>query len=205
LKFIGVSRRLLSLSAALSCAAVLSGCGGGLFSASAPPTFDLAAVTAFPRHNPAARGQLVVVEPTALALLDSERIVVRSGASEVSYVPGAQWSDKLPRLLQARVVQSFENAHRLRAVGRQGDRLAATYQLLLDIRTFQISVADNAQAEVEITAKILGDRSGRILAARVFRTTAPAAGADGPNAVAALNAALAKLVTELVVWAEQLV
>lgn len=199
----GVGPRLVRLSAALGIAAALSGCGGGLFGSGTPPTYDLTAVRTFPRLNPAARGQLVVVEPTALSLLDSERIVVRTGTSEMSYLPGAQWSDKLPRLVQARVVQSFENAHRLRSVGRQGDRLAATYQLLLDIRAFQIAVGPETNAEIEITAKILGDRNGRILAGRVFKATMPVAALDGPNGSAALDAALAKLITDLVEWTER--
>jgi cholesterol transport system auxiliary component len=184
---------------------MLTGCGGGLLGGSAPTAFDLAAVDAFPRHGSAARGPLVVAEPTTLALLDSDRIAVRSVGDEVSYLPGALWSDKLPRLVQTRIVQSFENAHRLAAVGRQGDRLAATYQLLLDLRAFEIVASNEPHAQIEITAKILDERSGRIVAARVFTAAAPAAGIDGANAVAALNAALATVTRDLVIWTERLV
>jgi cholesterol transport system auxiliary component len=188
------------IAAALALALALAGCAG--FGTRAPSTFDLTAAQDFPRRSGPARGQLIVGEPTALAILDSEKIVVKPAQGEVAYLGSAQWSDRLPKLLQARIVQSFENASRLRAVGRPGERLTADFSLVTDVRAFHVAVADNGVfAEVEISAKIVVDKSGRIVAARVFRWTLPAASSEPPAAVAALDDAFHRVVIEMVLWA----
>ena len=80
------------------------------------------------------------------------------------------------------------------------DKVAADFQLVMDIRAFELSVAEGS-AVVEIAAKIVRDSTGRIAAARVFRATVPSAGTDAPAAVAALNEAFAKVATQMVLWA----
>jgi cholesterol transport system auxiliary component len=165
----------------------------------APATFDLTAPARIPPGGRASRGQLIVGEPTALSVLDNEKIVVRPAQGEVTYLGGAQWSDRLPRLLQARIVQSFENANRLRAVGRPGDRLAADFQLVLDLRAFQWSAATGS-AEVEVSAKVIRDGSGRIAAARVFRASVPVPSTDPASVALALDEAFHRVVADLVAW-----
>lgn len=182
-----------------SCAALGSGTKGP------PPTYDLTAPQAFPRIARAPRGQLVVAEATALGALDSDKIVVRPAPGEIAALADAQWSDRLTKLVQARTIQAFENASRVRAVGRPSDRIASDYQLLLDVRAFEISVPAGPAAEVEISAKIVADRSGRIIAGRVFRATVPAGATQGPAAVAALDAAFARIATDLVLWATKII
>ena len=190
----GVIGRVVGVTLALA----LAGCGGG------PPkaTYDLSAVgrpDVVARSAP--RGLLVVATPTALQILDSERIVVQPGPGEVAYADDAQWTDRLPNLLQARIIQSFENASRLRAVGRPGDRLTPDWQLVTDIRKFGVVVTNGQPtAEVELSAKLVTDRGGRITAARVFSASAPGATA-GAGAASALDRALAVVLHDLVVWA----
>jgi ABC-type uncharacterized transport system auxiliary subunit len=85
-----------------------------------------------------------------------------------------RWSDNLPKLFQQKVVQSFENANYLQAVARPREGLIADHQLLLDIRKFEHTIsADEPVADVEFSAKILGDK-GRIVNAPIFRATAHA-------------------------------
>lgn len=177
---------------------------GGLLSKSPPTAYSLSAAKDFPQRGRAARGQLVVVEPTALAPLDSEKILVRPSPGEAAQLGDAQWEDRLPKLMQARIVQSFENASRLRAVGRPADKIATDFVLVSEVRAFEISAADG-QAVVEIAAKIVRERSGRIIAARVIRASVPAATTQGPGAVEALNEAFMKAARELVLWAERVV
>ncbi|HXN43530.1 MAG TPA: ABC-type transport auxiliary lipoprotein family protein, partial [Xanthobacteraceae bacterium] len=90
-------------------------------------------------------------------------------------------------------------ANYLRAVARPFEGLVADFQLLIDIREFQLSTAAEPVAEIEFSAKILG-QDGRILDARIFRAAAPAKAADAPAAAAALDEAFGKAATELVVW-----
>jgi cholesterol transport system auxiliary component len=52
------------------------------------------------------RLQILVPAPSAVQALDTNRIAARPSASEYAYLPGAVWSDTLPKLLQARLVQT---------------------------------------------------------------------------------------------------
>lgn len=187
---------LLARAAPIVLALALTGC------ASAPvPTFDLSAPSAFAARGGGA-GQLVVVAPTALAALDTERILVEPSPGQITYLPDAQWSDRLPALLQARTIQAFENGSKLRRVARPGDGITADYQLNIDIRTFGVQVsASGAEAVVELSAKVIGLASGKILAAQIFSARVPVSAVNGPGATAALDAASNKVLTDIVKWA----
>ncbi|MGE3248215.1 MAG: ABC-type transport auxiliary lipoprotein family protein [Beijerinckiaceae bacterium] len=172
---------------------LLGGCGSA-----AVETFNLSA----PTQNlggRAGRGQLVVMEPVATAPYDSDRIVVRTAPGSVAYLKGAQWSEQLPRLLQSRIVQTFENSRLLRAVGRPGDRLVATVSLNMEIRRFDIDV-QSGQAVVEISAKMISDAAGRIRGARIFRASAPGSASNGRAASAALDQAMEQVLREMIAW-----
>ena len=163
-------------------ALALSGCGGG----PPPTTFDLSAL---PAGTACAASQA----------LDSDRIVIRPSEGEVAYLSGAQWADRLPRLVQTRLIQSFENTHAVRLVGRPGDRLAADRTLESEIRAFELDVK-GGQAVVEITAKILDDRSGHLVATQVFSARVLSGGPGGAAATAALDAALAQCMRAIAAW-----
>jgi len=167
-----------------------------------PQIYDLVAPTSFPPRDKAAHFQLVVAEPTALLMFDTQKILVRPGKAESPSFDNAQWSDSLPKLLQAKIIQSFENANYVRAVARPMDGLAADFQLLIEIRRFQISTTPEAEADVEFAAKVLGS-DGRIVDSRTFHTTAPSPPLktlDAPGAAAALNNAFDRVAVDLVVW-----
>ena len=178
---------------------VLTGCSGLTGGGGVPSTFDLTAPDQFPNPVRAPRALLVVQDATAVGVLDSDRVVVRPTEAQIATLSGAQWSERLTRLVQVRMIEAFENAKRMRGVGRPGDRIAPDYQLLLDIRSFEIDAANN-QAEVTIAAKIAGDRSGKIVGGRVFTARVPARETQGPGAVAALDSAFHQVATEIVLW-----
>jgi cholesterol transport system auxiliary component len=193
------------MGAMLACAVALPlGACASLFSKAAPATYDLTAPRG-PKVGGGVGGQLLVAEPTALAILETERIVVRPNPGQVAYLADAQWSDRLPRLVQARLLQTFENSSHLRTVGRPGERLTADYQLVTDIRAFNLATVQGAVAEVEIAVKIVSDQSGRIVGARVFRAYVPASSSEGPAATAAMDAAFGEVALEVVKWAVRLV
>ena len=86
--------------------------------------------------------------------------------------------------------------------------LSADYQLLIDIRNFQISPtmpdaagANSATpaAHVAFAAKILGE-NGKIIASRTFDAMVPARETNAAGAVAALDKAFGKAATDLVLW-----
>jgi cholesterol transport system auxiliary component len=164
---------------------------------SAPPaTFDLNSVHQFTAVR-GGGGQLAIYEPVASVPLDSERIVIRTGPDSVAYLKGAQWAGRLTELVQARLVESFENAHALQAVGRPG--LVANFSLESEIRHFEADVT-HGQARVEISAKIV-TANGRTVTSKVFSSEA-SVGHDDPSSVtAALDHALSNVLNQIVVWA----
>ncbi len=176
----------------------LAGCSS---TSNVPRAYDISAPSTFPARAGAVRGQLLVVEPKAIASLDTERIAVRGQGGAYSYLSDGAWADRLPKLLQARIIQAFENASRLRSVGRPGDRLASDWQLLADVRSFEVVAAGSNEVLVEMSVKLVNDRSGRILAGRVFSARAPVAGIDAANVAVAFNTAVQSVLREIVLWA----
>jgi len=144
--------------------------------------------------------QLIVLDPTAVAALDSERIQTVSASGAYASVPDAQWSDALPKLVQVTLLRSLEDAGRFSGVSRPLEGATSDVQLVLDIRKFQIST--NLGAEVEIGCKLLGG-NGRIMVTRTFRASAPVEGQGAPAAVAALNKAFGRAGGELLTWTAQ--
>ena len=175
----------------LACLA-LAGCGGG----GTPQTFDLTAPVSLAAR--ASRGQMAIAEPVAAAPADSDRIVVRTAPEAVAYLTGAQWPDRLPRVIQTKLIETFENAHLLRSVGRPG--ISADYSLATEIRRFEVDVT-TGMAIAEFSVKLVGDRSGRIVAARIFTASAPSPTSGPPAMTAALNQALGMVLRQIVAWA----
>jgi cholesterol transport system auxiliary component len=160
-----------------------------------PATYDLTAATGGFAAR-AGRGQLAVLLPDAILPADSDRIVVRANPQSVAYLAGAQWADKLPSLVQSRLIESFQNAHLLRAVGRPG--MLADVSLQTSIRRFELD-APRGEAIVEISAQIIGP-SGRITAGRLFSGNVRVPSSDPSAVAAALDAALARVMREIVIW-----
>jgi cholesterol transport system auxiliary component len=187
------SKGLLGSALLMSLLAGCSSIGG----AEKLNTYDLTGpekVSAGPRK---AKVQVLVTEPTALKALDSENIVVREGAGQIQYLGGAQWGDRLPKIVQARLIEAFERSGRFGGIGRPGEGLAIDYQIITDIRAFGIQ---DGVAEIEIAAKILNDRNGVVRGSKVF--TASVNAGTGPDAlVKALDQAFAEVASELVTWA----
>jgi phospholipid/cholesterol/gamma-HCH transport system substrate-binding protein len=175
---------------------------GGEASKPAVPTYyDLTAPKTFPPAEKASKVQLIVADPTALVALDTQRIIFAPGVGEAPAVDAAQWSDTIPKMLQARIIQSFENSKYVGAVAPPMEGITADYQLVLDIRSLQIAPGPigNPVAQVEFAAKLV-DRSGRIVGSRTFNADAPAPDTHAAGAAAAIVKAFGEAATDLVVW-----
>lgn len=187
------ARRWLAV-ALLGAAALLGGCSSPSMTA-----FDLTAPGLAPRGTSGGGPQVVVTEPSTIGTLEGERIVARDAAGSVAYISDAQWADRLPRLFQARLIQTFENTSRLRAVARPGDGTVADYQLNSEIRAFQLD-ASQGHAVVEVSARLLDSRTGKVLKARVFTARLPVPDRTGPTVAQVLDRALAGILLDVVRW-----
>lgn len=189
------SRQMLLRGFLLGSAALfLSSCGTG----PAPDTYDLTALTPTV-STPARKRQVLVTEPSAVKALDSEQIVVRLGGAEIQYLSKAQWADRLPRLVQARLVQALEGTGKLSGVGTPGQGLAIDDQIVTDIRAFEIVTGGSATARVEISVKLLNDRNGTIRSQKSFAAEVPA-GSGNASFVKALDRAFGAVTDDIVAW-----
>ena len=132
--------------------------------------------------------------------LDSDRIIVRDSSGALSFLGGAQWADRVPKLVQTRLVQTFENASRIASVSRPGERIVPDLQLITDIRRFNIDTASGT-AVVEITAKLVGDRTGAGPARQDLLGQRAGLGRRWRAAAQALDRALSQVLIEIVRWA----
>lgn len=114
--------------------------------------------------------QLLVLEPNSTKFYDSENIIVKNSLNSLAYLGSSQWADRLPSLVQNRLIESFENSHLFKAVDRPGQRMVFNYELITNIRDFNICVLDdnNIEAKITIDAKLLDEHTGKVKATHIF-------------------------------------
>jgi cholesterol transport system auxiliary component len=172
----------------------LSACGGG----PPPATFDLSQPEAGAKKALHVTRQFVVTEPVAVQPLDSDRVLVRRPDGELATLAHTQWSDRLPRLVQARIVQAFENAGAVGRVGVAGGPITPDITLDVEIRVFELE-GGASQGKIELAVKLVNAVSGRTVAARVFQADM-SGDTEGPAAVGTLDRALGQVLGEITRW-----
>lgn len=179
----------------------LSGCSlGGLFAPDEARTYDLVAPETVRAKSRRMGAQLVVPEPTALRALDNEHIVIRPSSAEINYLGDVQWSDSLPRLIQARMIETLERAGTFRAVSRPGSGLSSDYELMIEIRHFEVNAGEAPTARVTLSARLAPTGSGRSVMQKVFDRQAPVAGVDAANVTQGLNKLLGEVLADMAHW-----
>jgi cholesterol transport system auxiliary component len=186
----------------VAAAFLLSGCA--LFPGGAPAPLDTFELSAPQTQSKARRSriQILVAEPSALKALDGQNIVIKPSPGSIQFLKGAQWADRLPRVVQARLAETFQRSGGFAGVGKPGEGLAIDYQIIAEIRAFEVLVDGGGRANVELFVKLLNDRNGTVRASREFEASAPVSG-DGNDAyVAALDQAFGSAAAEIVEWAD---
>ena len=178
----------------MAAVAVLAGCAA-ILPQTPSAIFDLSAPDAAGGRTGL---QVLVPQPTAVKALDTDRIAARPTPSEYAYLPNAVWSDQLPKLVQARLMQTLQSSGRVRAAALPGQGLLIDYQLVVDIRAFEYR---DEGAVAEFAVKLMDDTNGRVVRSRTFRHAVPAASTDNPSIVAALDAAMDQAFRDITRWA----
>ena len=163
--------------------------------------YDLAAPKTFPPLDKP-QGPLNIADPASLLMFETRKILVWPSGNEDPTFAKAEWSDSTPKLVQEKIIQSFENAGL--AVARSSESVTADTQLFLDLRKFQLSASASPSAEVEFGAKIVST-NGRLLGTRVFECSSSAKSVNAAGTVDALNEAFGKCAIQLVQWTASLI
>ncbi len=187
-------RRIIGAVSVAGLVLMVSACSGG----PAPTTYDLSAATTGVKAR--LSGQIVIALPTALQALSEQKIVARDMTGAMTVMGGGQWADQLPNLLQARMINSFENASTLRAVALPSSGVISDYQLVTDIRSFYVVTPGN-EAVVELSVRLISSKTGRISRAKLFTARRMVVGEVNAGSVAVtLNEALQSVLAEIVRW-----
>ena len=195
-----VTDRKAWVTGAVAIAFILQGCAALPGVGPAPlDTYELSAPTPETRAHPR-RTQILIAEPSALKALDSENIVIRPAPGAIEYLKGAQWADRLPKVVQARLAEAFQKSGAFAGVGRPGEGLAIDYQVIVEIRGFEVAIGGGDRARVEFFVKILNDRNGVVRASRTFEAASPVSGSGNAAYVGALDRAFGDAATQMVVW-----
>ncbi len=160
-------------------------------------TYEISAPNSFSNIRGDTRAQILVKLPTALKSIDSDRLIVKPSPSVITYLAGAQWSDTVPRMVQAKLVQAFENTGATGATAKPGDGLVIDYQLVSDIRRFEIS---SGEAVIEISIKLLSDKTGLVRETRIFTASTGVSGNTAEAYVSAFDASFDELSRSIIRW-----
>jgi phospholipid/cholesterol/gamma-HCH transport system substrate-binding protein len=147
------------------------------------------------------KGQLAIPEPTAVAMLETQRMLF-SPAKEYQGFADVLWADSIPKLLQARLIESFENYDIAHAPLRTSDIGQTDFQLLIDVRRFRIMVDAESAAEIGLSARIV-DKNGKVIASRLFEESQKFDKLEPPAAVAAFSDAFGRIAKDMIVWTVQ--
>ncbi len=198
----------VSLLALLS-ASFLAGCSGlGILSQAAEPNdiYLLTPKSTFATSLPTLRQQLVVEEPTATAAVDTDRIAVQPTPLEIQYLPDSRWVDRAPRIVQALLIESFENTGKVGAVGPSVVALRPDYLIVTDLREFQAHVVPGGPDEnaldvrVRLNIKVVDAFDDRIIASSSFEEITRSESDEMPGIAYAFDEALGDAMRDAVEW-----
>ena len=195
-------RHVLRGSAAISGMALLAACS--LPGQGAPPRqFRLTPKSTFDAELPRADWSLAVLTPEADRAVDTTRIPLLSGGTEMQYYANSEWSDRAPSMVQRLLIESFVNSGGIDVVGSDRSGLRADFRLKTVLREFQAEgdpgSAPTIRVQVDATLVKLPQRDpvGSVTIDRVV----PASSDRLEDIVAAYDEALGGVLKRVVPWA----
>ena len=164
-------------------------------------TYDLRAPQNFGPAGKTLKGQLAIPEPTAVAMLETQRILF-SPAKDYPGFADVLWADSIPKLLQARLIESFENYDIAHAPLRTADIGQTDSQLLIDVRRFRVAADSGPTAEIGLSARIV-DKNGKVIASRLFEDSQKFDKLEPAATVAAFSEAFGRIAKDMIAWTVQ--
>ncbi len=169
-----------------------------------PPAelYRLSPKSTFDDDLPRVDWQLVLDAPRANAGIDTTRIALQRARLQIEYYARAEWSDRLPQMIQTLMIESFENSDRIVAVGRDVVGLRADFILRTELREFQIEYFNGGppRGHVVLAARLVQQPRRAIIGSATFEARVPAQSDSMPAVIAAFDEALGKVLRRLVEW-----
>lgn len=196
-------RALLRAALALGASGLLAACQLPVPGQGPPPElYRLTPKSTFDETIPRVDWQLLVETPYANSAIDSTRIALQPMPTRLDYYARANWTDRAPLMVQALMVESFENSNRITAVGRDAVGLRADFILKSELREFQAEYFESGapQVHVAVTARLIEAGRRAIVAVESFDARVPATEDSLAAVLVAFDEALGKVLKNLVAW-----
>jgi len=212
---VGFGRRVVPLLSVVVVACGLAGCIDIPIAKDQPPRlYVLTPKSTYPAELKPVDWQLLIDAPVSPAGLNTARIALQDSPIELRYFSLASWTDSAPRMVQALMVESFENSGKIVSVGREQIGLRADFLLKTELREFQAEyeepIPDNATglgpsasppwARVRINAKLVQMPQREIVAHQTFERRVRAKANRMSDIIDAFDEALGKSLKSMVVW-----
>ena len=142
--------------------------------------------------------------PNASASLDTRRIAIMRPPASLDYYANVAWSDDLPALVQAALLEAFEKCGRIDAVFRDSDAARMDYILTADIGDFEARYDTQdgiPTAVVHISVQLLDAVKRNIIGHFAAEEEAQATANSVDAVVAAFDEALSRACAKIVEWA----
>lgn len=183
--------RLIAAGGAL--AFLLSGCVG----TPAVKIYDLGRIQT--AVQPVGGAPVIAVgEPFVLQILDTDRMLVRGADGEMTAIPGVQWIDRMPAMIQARMIAALEAKGR--PAIRTGSGVAPDFIVSSELAAFQVNATETPEVDVQIAIKLVQAVDGKIVGARTFRGRQIIDAIDGVNVRAGFDMVLTTLTDDIARW-----
>ena len=140
-------------------------------------------------------------EPTAVAMLETQRMLFFP-AKDAPEFSAFAWADAIPKLLQARLIESFENYDIAHAPLHAADTGQPDFELLVDVRHFRVTLNSESMAEIALSARML-NKDGKVIASRLFEESEKVEKLEPQAAVAAFDAAFDRIARNMLDWTVQ--
>ena len=190
--------------ALLAAALMLTGCSDILPKPAPPPAlYRLTAAGDFPSRTALAPIQLQIEVPNAEAALDTTRIALSRSATTLDYYADAAWTDRLPLVLQAQLLASFQNAHRLVAIAGASSAARSDAVLIIELRHFEAQYGGSGppQWRIELNADLISANDRKVIATRLFTGSAAVPQNNMTAIVDGADQAWRGVATQIVNWA----
>jgi cholesterol transport system auxiliary component len=180
----------------------------------APRLYVLTPKSTYPDDLKKVDWQLLVDAPISPAGLNTARIALQDSPIELRYFNLASWTDFAPRMVQALIVESFENSGRIVSVGREQIGLRSDFVLKTELREFQAEyeerIPENSTelgptaappwARVRINVKLVKMPQREIIAHHTVERRIRAKRNRMSDIIDAFDEALGKTLKAVVIW-----
>jgi len=145
---------------------------------------------------------LLVTAPKAAPGFDSKQIAYIKEPLKLDYYNDSVWSDTPSKMLLPILVRAFEGTGAFKAVIAPPAPTLADMRVDVDvIRLQQEFMTQPSRVRLTARIKVLSMRNGHVLATQVFEVFEPAPSEDAYGAARAANAAVQKLLGDMIPFA----